>query len=209
MGQDEADAIDHYREGLYKILRGTPNPREVAASYLGEDLAGETGGPEASADDAYDVAVGALAATPVPPGLRRALAELGVSMRRYDVVRRAVQERVRAEVGKGEGLVRDMSRWPEVLAEVGAKNKLIAARRAVEAGARAWVEGPREGRVTVEFAGRAAAEPTPKLGTLTPNCPRPAPCAKVGFHAADECAVDEPTCSTSVVAPPGQVVGEP
>jgi Bacterial dnaA protein helix-turn-helix len=38
--REEKEAIDHdhYREGLYKILRGDPNPRAVAASYLGEDV---------------------------------------------------------------------------------------------------------------------------------------------------------------------------
>ncbi len=37
--EPEAGAIDHYREGLYVILRGNTgrSSREIAASYLGED----------------------------------------------------------------------------------------------------------------------------------------------------------------------------
>jgi hypothetical protein len=34
---DDHDLNDHYREGLYRILRGDANPREIAASYLGEE----------------------------------------------------------------------------------------------------------------------------------------------------------------------------
>ncbi len=39
---DSVEAIDHYREGLYTILRANTgrDPREVAASYLGEDAPG-------------------------------------------------------------------------------------------------------------------------------------------------------------------------
>lgn len=33
----KATAIDHYREGLHRILNGEPNPQAMAACYLGED----------------------------------------------------------------------------------------------------------------------------------------------------------------------------
>lgn len=34
---DHAEAIDHYREGLYRIAMGESNPVDIALTYLGED----------------------------------------------------------------------------------------------------------------------------------------------------------------------------
>jgi hypothetical protein len=34
---EHVKAIDHYREGLYRILRGEVDPIEIAGTYLGED----------------------------------------------------------------------------------------------------------------------------------------------------------------------------
>lgn len=43
--RDALEAIDHYREGLYRIARGEPDAVGIALVYLGEDQLGEEAPP--------------------------------------------------------------------------------------------------------------------------------------------------------------------